>query len=173
MSPEEQAKIEMLITQFKYFTANAETRMDLPFNEKLLYDKKFTNIAQGVLKKAMLYGPKNIYKDKYGKPLIDLNQIYTMGLENQKKFIELLNLKPAPRKTQKITSEYDRAKYFRTKVDVLDVPWYDEPCEQKPGYPKKYEHAKILELGGEPVPDNRLQIIKKWRRPLSADKNYS
>ena len=65
MSPEEQAKIEMLITQFKYFTANAETRMDLPFNEKLLYDKKFTNIAQGVLKKAMLYGPKNIYKDKY------------------------------------------------------------------------------------------------------------
>ena len=147
--------------------------MNLPFNEKLLYDKKFTNIAQAVLKKAMMQGPKNIYYDKYGKPLVDLNQIYTVGLENQIKILEMQNLLPARRKTRPITSETDRFKYFRQKVDVLDQPWYDEPCEPKPGYPEKYEYAKIQKLGGDPVPDNRLHIIKKWRRPLSADKNYS
>ena len=89
MSPEEQAKIEMIITQFKYFTKNSETNMQMPFSEKLLYDKKFTNIAQAVLKKAMMHGPKNIYYDKYGKHLIDLNQIYTVGLENQLKVLEM------------------------------------------------------------------------------------
>jgi hypothetical protein len=67
----------------------------------------------------------------------------------------------------------DAVKYQRKKVDVLDVQWYDPPYEQKPGYPKKYEHAKIMTLGGDPVPDTRLEIVKKWRRPLSADKNFS
>ena len=85
----------------------------MPFSEKLLYDKKFTNIAQALLKKAMLYGPKNIYHDKYGKPLVDLNQIYTVGLENQLKVLEMQNLLPAPRKTRPITSGPDRLKYFR------------------------------------------------------------
>ena len=51
MSAEEQARIEMIITQFKWFTKNSETDMNIPFSEQLLYDKKFTNIAQAVLKK--------------------------------------------------------------------------------------------------------------------------
>ena len=36
-----------------------------------------------------MQGPKNIYYDKYGKPLVDLNQIYTVGLENQIKILEM------------------------------------------------------------------------------------
>lgn len=55
MSPEEQRKIEQIITQYKWFTQNSETNMKIPFDEKLLYDKKFTNIAQGLLRKQMLY----------------------------------------------------------------------------------------------------------------------
>lgn len=55
MSPEEQFKIEQLITQYKWFTQNSETDMAIPFDHKLLYDKKFTNIVQGLLKKQMLY----------------------------------------------------------------------------------------------------------------------
>ena len=35
----------MIITQFKYLTRNTETDMGIPFSEKILYDKRFTNIA--------------------------------------------------------------------------------------------------------------------------------
>jgi hypothetical protein len=66
MSPEEQQKLEHLITQFKWFTRNSETDMSLPFDEKLLYDKRFTNIAQGLLRKQMLYAPNTTYTDKFG-----------------------------------------------------------------------------------------------------------
>ena len=66
MSPEEQQKIDQLITQYKWFTQNSETDMSIPFDRKLLYDKKFTNIVQGLLKKQMLNSKNAVYTDKYG-----------------------------------------------------------------------------------------------------------
>ena len=68
MDPAEQQRIETLITQYKWFTQNSETDMSLPFNEKLLYDKKFTNIAQAFLKKQMLKRPGAVYYDRSGAP---------------------------------------------------------------------------------------------------------
>ena len=57
--------------------------MSLPFDEKLLYDKRFTNIAQGLLRKQMLYAPNTVYTDKFGAKQVDMNIIYQVGKENQ------------------------------------------------------------------------------------------
>lgn len=79
MNPADQQRIETLITQFKWFTRNSETDMGLPFNERLLYDKRFTNIAQAMLKKQMLKAPDAIYYDKFGTAQVDMNIIYSIG----------------------------------------------------------------------------------------------
>lgn len=62
MDKDEMEKIEILITQYKWLTKNSETNMKIPFDKKLLYDKKFTNIAQAVLKKQMTCAPSYFSK---------------------------------------------------------------------------------------------------------------
>lgn len=74
------------------------------------------------------------------------------------------------RKPRPITAEKERLLYHRTKVDVMDQKWYDEREERQPGWPEKFEHAKIEKVGEEPVRDTRLEVVKKWRRPLSEEK---
>lgn len=70
-----------------------------------------------------------------------------------------------------LTSKRDRDKYWVPKVDVLDEQWYDERDPAwTPAWPKYYEHAKIQEVGGEPVRDPRAERVQRWRRPVSEEK---
>ena len=45
MSKEEEYLISCLIQQYRWVTRNTETDMSLPFDPRLLYDRKFTNQA--------------------------------------------------------------------------------------------------------------------------------
>jgi hypothetical protein len=62
---------------------------------------------------------------------------------------------------------------YHKKKDVLDQKWYDEQEEPEEGWPKNFEYAKIKKLGGSPKADKRLRCIKKWRRPLSAEREFT
>ena len=121
----------------------------------------------------MLYGPKTIHYDKYGKPIADMNQIYAVGKANQEMIQNLQYLLPAPRHKRPLTSYKDFQKYHLKRRDVLQQKWYDEKQEPVEGWPENYEYAQVKKVGEEPRKDNRLGCIKKWRRPLSAEKEYS
>ena len=99
-----------------------------------------------------------------------MNIIYEVGKENQEKFEQIHTVKAPHRKSRPFTAKEERFLYHKTKTDILDQPWYDPQEKRQPGWPEKFEHAKIEKVGEEPVKDTRLEIVKKWRRPLSEEK---
>lgn len=50
----------------------------MPFDEKLLYDKRFTNIVQATLRKHMLHAPSTAYTDTAGHHIQAPNIIYNV-----------------------------------------------------------------------------------------------
>lgn len=82
-------------------------------------------------------------------------------------------LVPAPRFKRPLTSYKDFKKFHLNKRDILEEKWYDEAPEPVEGWPKNYEYARIKRIGDEPSKDNRFNDIKKWRRPLSEEREYS
>ena len=52
--------------------------MNVPFDLKLLYDRKFTNVAQAQLRKMMLSAPSRVLTDTYGKEMKEVNIVYNV-----------------------------------------------------------------------------------------------
>jgi len=58
LSYEEVIHAEKILTLYKWFTRNECTNMKNPIDKKLLYDRKFINIAEAFLKKKKLFVPE-------------------------------------------------------------------------------------------------------------------
>ena len=74
---------------------------------------------------------------------------------------------------QCVSSTKGKGGAIYNKRDILEEKWYDEAPEPVEGWPKNYEYARIKRIGDEPSKDNRFNDIKKWRRPLSEEREYS
>ena len=75
MGPEEALRIEQLLVTFKWLSQNSSTDMKMPFDPKLLHDKRFTNQAQALLRKLMVAAPSTDFFNTDGTKLKDFNII--------------------------------------------------------------------------------------------------
>lgn len=149
MSREQEEAVGRILQQLRWATKNSETDLKLPFDPKMLYNKKFTNQAQALLQKLM----------KTGKFDGD---------------VDAKEMQPPKRKQRPLTSKADRRKYWKQKKGILDESWYDKhDPERQPNWPKYYEHAKAVRVGEDPQRDPRPLDIQKWRRPEDPDKIIS
>ena len=93
----------------------------MPFDLKLLYDRKFTNVAQAQLRKLLLSAPSTRLTDTFGLEMKEPNMIYNVTSEEQKSLEFCKTGLTVPKRKQRpLTSQADRAKYWKPKPNILD-----------------------------------------------------